>query len=239
MRVEPRFISVTSYRISPCIPVVLSQYRRHTRSRVGLKSGLTPALFVMPVRLDLYETGVSPFKVIAELITPMIEDMGFELVQIKMIGGSRKTLQIMVEPNDVARSMTLDNCAALSHAVSAILDVEDPIDGAYALEVSSPGIDRPLVRAEDYERFTGHLAKVELEQPIRHGALEQRKFQGKVIGRAGEFAELDVDGQTVQLPIANIRKAKLVLTDELIKSHQRTVEVQAEGDAAVVANGGA
>lgn len=150
----------------------------------------------------------------------MIEDMGFELVQVRMIGGARKTLQVMVEPRDQSRALTLGDCTDVSHAISAVLDVEDPIQGAYALEVSSPGIDRPLVKPADYDRFAGHLAKIELEQPLRDEKGERRKLRGRPIGRHGETVEVEVDGETLRLAFANIRKAKLVLTDELIKSHQ-------------------
>ncbi len=91
---------------------------------------------------------------IAKLITPAIEAMGFELVRVQVSGRQRPTLQIMAEPNS-GRAMSVDDCAEISRAISAVLDVEDPISGAYSLEVSSPGIDRPLTRAKDYERFIG------------------------------------------------------------------------------------
>ena len=152
----------------------------------------------------------------------MVNDMGFELVQVRMIGGARKTLQIMAEPADHERSLTLDDCAELSHAISAVLDVADPIQGAYSLEISSPGIDRPLVKLADYERFSGHLAKFELDRAIG----ETRKFRGVLAGCSGSKVMLAVDGEVLELDFANIRKAKLVLTDELIKSHQKPAKAK-------------
>lgn len=146
----------------------------------------------------------------------MIEDMGFELVQVRLTGGTRRTLQIMVEPADRTRGMTLDDCAELSHAVSAVLDVADPIPGAYSLEMSSPGIDRPLVRASDFERFQGHLAKIELVQDT----CGHRKFQGRLNGADGNAVRVDLNGEALSFDFSIVRKAKLVLTDELIKAHQ-------------------
>ena len=161
--------------------------------------------------------GVKIFQEIAELVSPIIEDMGYELVQVRMIGGARRTLQIMVEPADHGRGMTLDECAELSHAVSAVLDVADPIPGAYSLEMSSPGIDRPLVRASDFSRFAGHLAKIELMREIDG----RRKFNAVLAGAHGEIVRVEEDGKTLELDFSEIKKAKLVLTDELIKSHQK------------------
>ena len=102
---------------------------------------------------------------IAALITPSIEAMGYELVRADLRSGRRRILQIMVERADRIE-MTVDDCASVSRAISALLDVEDPIRGTYNLEVSSPGIDRPLVRLSDYDRFSGFEAKIELEQPV-------------------------------------------------------------------------
>lgn len=188
---------------------------------------MTPALFVMPTRFNLPLNGNRTFQEISELITPMIEDMGFELVQSRMIGGARKTLQIMVEPQDHELAMTLDQCAEVSHALSALLDVADPISGAYSLEVSSPGIDRPLVRLADYERFSGFEARVETAQPIDG----QRKFRGRLLGNDGETVRIEVEGCPRAIAFAAIQKGKLVLSDELIKSHQQAAEARAEAAA--------
>jgi ribosome maturation factor RimP len=134
---------------------------------------------------------------------------------VQLTGGKRRTLQVMAERRD-GRPMTVDDCAEISRNVSAILDVEDPISGAYTLEVSSPGIDRPLLRPRDYERFSGHQAKIELLEPVDG----RRRFRGRILGRDGDTVRLEVDDDIVELPIARIARAKLVLTDELLAASQ-------------------
>ena len=156
---------------------------------------------------------------IASLITPAIEAMGFDLVRVQLSGSQRPTLQVMAEPND-GRHMSLDDCAALSRAISAILDVEDPIAGAYSLEVSSPGIDRPLTQAKDFRRFQGAMAKVEMTAPVDG----RRRFKGTIGEVSEESVTLECDGSPVALPIREIHKAKLVLTEALIASHQAQAE---------------
>lgn len=155
---------------------------------------------------------------IADLITPTLEDMGFDLVRIEFMGKDRVVLQIMAEPAD-GSGMTVDHCADISRAVSAILDVEDPIASAYTLEVSSPGLDRPLTRAKDFVRFAGFDAKVEMNQVYG----DRRRFSGKVLGFAEDKSavRLSVDGEEVELPFSDIKKAKLVLTDELIAAAEQ------------------
>ena len=148
---------------------------------------------------------------IEAMITPTLEDMGFDLVRVRFEGGKRPMLQIMAEPTDGAE-MTVEHCADISRAVSAILDVEDPIPSAYELEVSSPGLDRPLVRLRDFENWAGNAVKIEMKM-----LLEGRKrFRGKLLGVTGELVDLEMDGQEVQLPFADIADAKIVITDELI-----------------------
>ena len=100
-------------------------------------------------------------QAVEKLIAPTLNDLGFAVVQVKMIGSTRPTLQIMAERHDDT-AMTVEDCAAISRAVSAVLDVEDPISGAYTLEVSSPGLDRPLVRQGDFEKYSGLEVKIEL-----------------------------------------------------------------------------
>lgn len=151
--------------------------------------------------------------------------MGFELVQVRLLGQTRKTLQVMAEPTDTKRTMTVDDCADISRAISAVLDVHDPIPGAYTLEVSSPGIDRPLVRLADYERYKGHLAKLDVEPDIEG----RKRFKATVNGVDGDEVLIEQDGQEFRVPYANIRKARLVLTDALIAAAQAT---QAETDEA-------
>jgi ribosome maturation factor RimP len=157
---------------------------------------------------------------IETLIAPSLEAMGYRVVRVAFTGGRRATLQVMVERSDEA-AMTVEDCATVSHSVSALLDVADPIAGAYTLEVSSPGIDRPLVKREDYERFAGFEAKLELAE-LRDG---RRRFRGRIHGLEGDEVRLDVDGESVLLPLAAITRARLVLTDELIAAtnrHNRT-----------------
>jgi ribosome maturation factor RimP len=156
---------------------------------------------------------------IAEIIGPAIEDLGYDLVRVQMSGQRRKKLQIMAEPAD-GSMMNVDHCAEISRAVSALLDVEDPIDEAYTLEVSSPGIDRPLVKLADFERFKGFDARVEL-----HTAVDgRRRFSGRLLGVEGDAVVVDVDEGEALLPFADIQKAKLLMTDELIAAHQEAQE---------------
>src|SRR6185312_3337582 len=145
------------------------------------------------------------------MIGPSLEAMGYSVVRIAFTGGRRPTLQIMAERNDNA-AMTVDDCATISHTVSALLDVADPIASSYVLEISSPGIDRPLTRRADYERFAGFEAKIDMQRPIDG----RRRFRGKLMGLEGDDAKLLVGPETVRLPLDAIVRAKLVLTDELI-----------------------
>ena len=148
---------------------------------------------------------------ITELIEPTLNEMGFELVRVLVSGGQRPTLQIMVERGDQT-PMTLEHCAEVSRAVSALLDVADPIAGAYRLEVTSPGIDRPLVRRADYQRFAGLEARLETELPIDG----RRRFRGRLVGLAGDQVRLALPEGEQSIPFDAIKKAKLVLTDELL-----------------------
>jgi ribosome maturation factor RimP len=160
---------------------------------------------------------------IAKLITPAIEAMGFDLVRVQVSGSQRPTLQIMAEPSS-RRAMSVDDCAEISRAISAVLDVEDPIASAYSLEVSSPGIDRPLTRPKDYERFLGHEAKVETNAPIDG----RKRFKGPIKSVDANAVELTVDGADLRIPFAAVHKAKLVLTDALIALHQENNNEQEE-----------
>ena len=147
---------------------------------------------------------------IEELVTPAAEALGFEIVRVSIGGGGRVKLQIMAERAD--GSMTVDDCAALSREVSAVLDVEDPISGEYMLEVSSPGIDRPLTRLKDFERFAGFEAKLERREAIEG----RRRFRGRLEGVESGSVVLRMEDETVAIPFEEIDKAKLVLTDELL-----------------------
>lgn len=156
---------------------------------------------------------------ILALIEPSLADMGFTVVRVALSGTQRRRLQVMAEHAD-GRNMGVDDCAELSTVISALLDVEDPIDGEYLLEVSSPGIDRPLTRPADFDRFAGHEARVELSMALDG----QRRFRGRLIGlddgRDHVRLALDAGGE-VALPLASVSKAKLVLTDALLARHQK------------------
>jgi len=154
---------------------------------------------------------------VEQLIAPTVEGLGFEIVRIQISGKHDLCLQVMAEPRD-GKTMTVDDCADISRAVSAVLDVEDPIDGTYTLEVSSPGLDRPLVRPRDFERFAGFEAKIEAYQPIE----DRRRFRGRLAGMDNGNVKIIVDdGQEKIIAFDNIQKAKLVLTDELIAAAEK------------------
>lgn len=157
---------------------------------------------------------------IETVVAPMLEDMGYDIVRVQVSGDKRAKVQIMIERRDGA-GMTVDDCAAASRAVGALLDVEDPIRGAYVLEVSSPGIDRPLTRLGDFERFSGFEARVELRMP-RDG---RRRFRGRLAGIAGDQILMDCEDERVALPFAELAKAKLVLNDDLIAASQDAGQV--------------
>jgi len=153
---------------------------------------------------------------IAHAIEPSLEAMGYRLVRVAIISGRRPTLQVMAERlNDEA--MTVDDCAQISYSVSAILDVADPIAGAYMLEISSPGIDRPLVRAQDYDRFSGFEARVDLARPIAG----RKRFRGHLLGTSAGGVRLATETGEMTLPLAEVVRAKLVLTDDLINAARR------------------
>jgi ribosome maturation factor RimP len=154
---------------------------------------------------------VDPNKQVAELIEPTLHDMGFELVRVLLHGGHRPTLQVMAERVDRA-PMTVDQCAEISRAVSALLDVADPIAGSYQLEVTSPGLDRPLTRRADFDRFRGAEARVETDVPIEG----RRRFRGRLLGVVDDQLRLQLAEGEQAIPCSVIRKAKLVLTDDLL-----------------------
>src|SRR4051794_38568911 len=140
--------------------------------------------------------------------------MGYELVRVAVLGRDRPTVQIMAERAD-GTQITVDDCETISRQLSAVLDVEDPIPGAWHLEVSSAGIDRPLTRVKDWNRFAGHLARVETSFPVNG----RKRYSGTVLGADDSEARLRLDdGSEVALKLTDIRRAKLVLTDSLIEA---------------------
>jgi ribosome maturation factor RimP len=138
--------------------------------------------------------------------------MGFSLVRVRVMGGKRLTLQVMAERPD--GRMEVDDCADLSRALSALLDVEDPIDREYTLEVSSPGIDRPLTRLEDFDRWKGWTARLETDELIGG----RKRFKGDLVGTEGDSVLIEIEEGEIALPFAALADAKLVLTDELIEA---------------------
>lgn len=153
----------------------------------------------------------APFdRRLAEILLPTVEGMGFRLVRLRYQGSRRPVLQVMAEKPD--GTMEVEDCATLSRALSAQLDVADPIAGEYALEVSSPGIDRPLTRLEDFERWAGWEAKLETEAPIDG----RRRFRGTLAGVEDGEVLVEIPEGTVGLAFEWLSDARLVLTDELI-----------------------
>ena len=146
----------------------------------------------------------------AEIITPVIEDLGYELVRVRLMSGKNTILQIMADKPE--GGIEVDDCAKISTAVGATLDVEDPIVDEYALEVSSPGIDRPLTRLKDFENFEGYEAKIETTELIDG----RRRFKGQLAGIDGSDVLINVEEGTIGLQFDWLSDAKLVLTDELI-----------------------
>lgn len=161
---------------------------------------------------------------LAEVVTPTIEGMGFELVRVRLMGGQTKTLQLMCErPNG---GIEVDDCARISTAVSAVLDVEDPLVEAYTLEVSSPGIDRPLTRLKDFDMWSGYEARIETTELIDG----QRRFKGLLQGTEGDEVLIEIESNksddgtglvTIGLKFDWLSDAKLILTDELIREALR------------------
>jgi ribosome maturation factor RimP len=153
---------------------------------------------------------------VAVIAEPVIEQLGFRLVRIRVSGSEGCTVQIMAERPD--GTMSVEDCEVVSRALSPVLDVADPIDRAYRLEISSPGIDRPLVRKSDFERYTGQLVKIETAVPFEG----RKRFRGVLLSTEGETVRIRRDDATedekaeVLLPIEEMSEAKLVLTDELV-----------------------
>ena len=151
---------------------------------------------------------------ISQIIEDAVAELGYGLVRVQFSGGQtgRNQLQIMAEPNE-DREMTVEDCQMLSRHISTLLDVDDPIPSAYVLEVSSPGIDRPLVAADDFRRFAGFDARLEAQQPIDG----RKRFKGKLLGLDADDIRIETDTGTFSVPVDNIATAKLLMTDDLIK----------------------
>ncbi|SMP05116.1 ribosome maturation factor RimP [Shimia sagamensis] len=152
---------------------------------------------------------------LADIVAPVVEDMGFELVRLRLMGGKSHTLQIMAERP--GGGIEVDECAQISNAVSAVLDVEDPLSDSYTLEVGSPGVDRPLTRLKDFDAYEGYEAKIETSELIDG----RKRFRGTLAGIEGEDVLINIEDQgetvTVGLNFDWLADAKLMLTDDLIK----------------------
>ena len=164
-----------------------------------------------------------------ELLDPVAEAAGYAIVRLRLMGGAEtRRLQIMAERQSDG-DMVVEDCARLSRAISEIMDAADPISGEYTLEVSSPGVDRPLTRLADFATFEGHEAKIELDR-LAEG---RKRFRGDLVGIEGDQVALDLEGEdeTVLVPFAWIVEAKLVLTDALMKrgADIRAARLAAEG----------
>jgi ribosome maturation factor RimP len=157
---------------------------------------------------------------IEPVIEPTLVGMGYRLVRARFFGGGQPRLQVMAEREDDG-TMTVDDCADLSRAISAVLDVEDPLPGSYLLEVSSPGMDRPLVRIGDFERFAGYEARIETGRPIDG----RKRFRGKLLGVSQGIVKIALDGAQAEVPFEDIAAAKLVVTDSLIEASLKQREV--------------
>jgi len=169
---------------------------------------------------DRFIVESGPAARVAELIEPALSDRGFRLVRVVVSGGDNATLQIMAERTD--GTMTIEDCETISKEVSPLLDVHDPIAGAYRLEVSSPGLDRPLVRPSDFEDWAGHEAKIEVKELIDG----RRRFRGILEGFEDGEVRIEVDlgaagKNVIGIPVDLVGEARLVLTDELIREALR------------------
>jgi len=166
---------------------------------------------------------------VASIAQPVLAEIGYRLVRVRVSASDGCTVQIMAERPD--GTMLIEDCEKVSRALSPVLDVADPVDRAYRLEVSSPGIDRPLVRRSDFDRYAGHLAKIEMEVPVDG----RKRFRGVLLGTDGDMARLrsddaSADAGDVLLRIADMSEARLVLTDALVTESLRRGKA-AERDA--------
>ena len=170
---------------------------------------------------------------IAALAEPVLDDLGFRLVRVALSGRNGATVQIMAERPD--GTISVEECAQISRQLSPVFDAHDPMPGQYTLEISSPGIDRPLVRRSDFDAWAGYHAKIELKAPISG----RKRFRGVIEGAEGDEARIEVEidqlgRQVIGLPIAQIAEARLMLTDELIREALRRAK-KAKADQAAAA----
>lgn len=160
-----------------------------------------------------------PAHKVEQMITPVAADMGYDIIRVSYGGGRRPVLQIMAE-RSTDGSMSVLDCEKLSREISALMDVEDPISGEYVLEVSSPGVDRPLTRAKDFQRWLGFDVKIEMQNLVA----DRRRFKGKLLAFDGATITVETDEDTVELPFDELAKAKLLMTDNLLDAMQKLKE---------------
>jgi len=188
----------------------LTAAQASTPCTTDLATGRAPVFLCLDEMNDLVAKAAIDRR-IAEIITPVIEDMGFEIVRVRLMTGKESTLQIMAQKPD--GTIEVDECGLISTTVGALLDVEDPILDAYTLEVSSPGIDRPLTRLKDFDQWEGFEAKIETDELIDG----RRRFKGELAGTEGDEVLITIEEGTIGLKFEWLSDAKLVLTDELIR----------------------
>lgn len=155
-----------------------------------------------------------------DMIEPKVEELGYELVRVMTIGQANPTLQIMIDIPDNSREITVDDCANVSRVISDLLDEKDPIKDKYTLEVSSPGLDRPLTKLKHFERYKGYVVKIETDNKV----CERKRFKGKITEVDSQNVVVDMDNIAYTIPFAEINKAKLVITDELWEEYQAAHE---------------
>jgi ribosome maturation factor RimP len=179
---------------------------------------------VRPDRRLITETGLAAR--VAAVAEPVLEGLGYRLVRVRVLGLAGCTVQVMAEKPD--GTMKIEDCEAASRALSPVLDVADPIDRAYRLEISSPGLDRPLVRRSDFERYANHVVKVEMSLPVDG----RKRFRGTLLGLDGEAVRIHPEeakqdqAVAILLPITDMVEAKLVLTDDLVAESLRRSKVE-------------
>ena len=156
---------------------------------------------------------------VADLLNPTLKAMGYRLVRVRMAGSQNKTMQVMAERADEV-NMTVEDCALISREVSNILDVVNPVEEAYSLEISSPGIDRPLVSPSDYDRYSGFDAKIEMVNTING----RKRFKGELLGMKNNLVRICIEEETAELPFEDIRRAKLTLSDEMFMVATKSAE---------------
>lgn len=156
-----------------------------------------------------------------KIIEPVVENLGYEPIRILLSGNVRQTLQVMIDVKDGSRNIDVEDCAKVSRALSKVLDEKDPIKNEYSLEVSSPGIDRPLTKLHHFERFKGNEAKVETIEPVEN----RKRFKGEILGvDLKNNIRISMDEKEYKIAFNNIAKAKLVLTDELLAEYEAEQE---------------